>query len=172
MKHQLLLSFIAAIIVHALVLAPYKDLSRSSIGYAPEELIEVELLAKKKPTPPKKKIIKKKKSKPKPKKVIEPPKNEPEIIEDTEASESVEENQKPVYPRIAIRKNWEGTCHFLVEVLANGSIGEIKLVQSSGKKILDNAAIKAIKTWAFIPATKNGKAVRSWLKVPIEFKLQ
>ena len=96
MKYQLLISFILALIIHALVLIPFKDLSRTSLDYFPEELIEVELLSKKKPTPPKKKIIKKKKSKPKPKKVIKPPKNEPEIIEETDATEYDEDYELDV----------------------------------------------------------------------------
>lgn len=173
MNHQVKLSFLIALVIHFVLLFPYGNFSRLDFNAKAEELIEVELLAKRKPKPPPKKIIKKKRSKPKPKKVIEPPKNEPEIeeVDDTDA-DTYDSNKDPIYPKIAIRKGWQGTVIIMVEVLKDGSIGSIKLSKSSGKKILDKSALKAVATWKFYPATNNGKTVKSWLKVPVKFELK
>lgn len=173
MKHQVKLSFLFAVLIHFILLFPYGNFDRLDFKANAEELIEVELLAKRKPKPPPKKVIKKKRTKPKPKKVEEPPKDEPKVeeIDDTDAEE-YQGNKDPIYPKIAIRKGWQGTVILMVEVLKDGSIGSIKLSKSSGKSILDKAALKAVSTWRFYPATNNGKKVSSWLKVPVKFELQ
>ncbi|HEX2931804.1 MAG TPA: energy transducer TonB [Candidatus Binatia bacterium] len=42
---------------------------------------------------------------------------------------------------------------------------------SSGSEALDRAAAEAIKRWRFHPARYGDKAVESWLRIPIEFRL-
>jgi len=78
----------------------------------------------------------------------------------------------PEYPWKAKRNNWEGTVHLRAEVLPNGKIGEILILDSSGYEILDQAARKAIKTWRFKPALKNGTAVICYKEIPVRFQLE
>lgn len=80
-------------------------------------------------------------------------------------------NPKPVYPLIARRKGYEGTVMLNVYVLENGSVGEIGMDKSSTHKILDEAAIKAVNKWSFIPGKKNGTVSAGWVKIPIKFQL-
>ena len=81
-------------------------------------------------------------------------------------------NPVPSYPMVARRMGWQGKVVLNVEVLANGLPGQIKLQQSSGHDVLDNAAIKAVSGWRFVAARQNGQAVAKWFLVPIPFILR
>lgn len=79
---------------------------------------------------------------------------------------------EPNYPRQAVRRNLEGEVLLLVEVLPTGEIGRIDVRESSGHRILDNAAIEAVKAWKFEAALVEGRPVRSFVEVPILFELK
>lgn len=81
-------------------------------------------------------------------------------------------NKAPSYPHMARRMGLQGKVVLNVEVLANGSCGQINIAQSSGHAALDNNALSAVKTWHFIPATQAGKAINKWHQVPIIFSLK
>jgi protein TonB len=81
-------------------------------------------------------------------------------------------NPPPPYPMTARRMGWQGRVVLNVEVLASGLPGEIRLHQSSGHNVLDNAAIKAVSGWRFVPARQGGQAVTKWFLVPIPFILK
>ena len=62
------------------------------------------------------------------------------------------------YPRLAQRKNWQGTVTLGVLINTSGEIRDIVVASSSGFSILDDAAIQAmskIKTLNTLPFTKN-----------------
>jgi len=80
-------------------------------------------------------------------------------------------NPKPVYPQAARREGQEGKALLLVEVLSNGRVGKVKIEKSSGYKILDEAAVEAVRKWRFTPARKGKTPVTAWARVPIEFSL-
>lgn len=81
-------------------------------------------------------------------------------------------NPRPPYPMVARRMGFHGKVVLDVEVLAEGVAGDVKLHQSSGYDILDNAAIQTVKTWRFSPARRFGKAVTQRFFVPIRFSLE
>jgi protein TonB len=81
-------------------------------------------------------------------------------------------NPRPSYPRIAQREGWEGSVLLRVRVLPSGKPGNIAVQKSSGRKILDEAAIDAVTSWTFIPATQGGASIEGWVTVPIDFRLQ
>ena len=58
-------------------------------------------------------------------------------------------NPPPAYPSYAIRNNLEGTTLLEVQVDDEGIVGKVRLIRSSGHKILDEAAMRAVKTWRF-----------------------
>ena len=74
-------------------------------------------------------------------------------------------------PALAMRRGWEGTVLLRVHVLASGSPSEIQVQKSSGREALDQAAVKAVKRWSFVPAKRGDKAEDGWVSVPIDFKL-
>jgi len=81
-------------------------------------------------------------------------------------------NPLPAYPMVARRMGWQGRVVLNVEVLASGLPGQIKLHQSSGHDVLDNAAIKVVSTWRFVAARQGGQAVTKSFLVPIPFILK
>ena len=81
-------------------------------------------------------------------------------------------NPKPPYPRMAIRQQIQGTVTLLVRVLPDGSPGDIRIDQSSGNSLLDDSALKTVKSWRFVPARQGGLPVTAEVKVPIVFSLQ
>jgi len=79
----------------------------------------------------------------------------------------------PAYPRPAIQRNMQGTVMLRVHVDASGKPIEVSIEQSSGFRLLDEAALKHVKArWKFVPAQANGQAVEAWGLVPVEFVLE
>lgn len=78
----------------------------------------------------------------------------------------------PAYPAAEIRANHAGTVILRVEVLQNGHIGNVELVQSSGFARLDEAAIREARHWRMKPGTRDGVPVVMWKEVPITFQLK
>lgn len=80
-------------------------------------------------------------------------------------------NPIPFYPSYAKQKGIEGKVLLDVIVTKEGKALEVQIAKSSGSKMLDKAALKAVKNWRFIPARKAGKIVQANVSVPIEFKI-
>jgi protein TonB len=81
-------------------------------------------------------------------------------------------NTKPSYPKWARERRLQGTVLLKVLVKANGTVGELKIEKSSGVKALDSAALKAVSSWRFQPATQDGQAIDEWYDLPIEFGMK
>jgi len=82
------------------------------------------------------------------------------------------ENPLPHYPKVARRRGYEGQTLLRVEVLENGKVGQIEIAGSSSFEILDNAALKSVKGWIFVPGTQNGERIDQWVMVPVRFSLR
>ncbi len=82
------------------------------------------------------------------------------------------ENPKPLYPREAKKKGYEGEVLLRVEVLSSGRVGEIEVKRSSGHEALDRSALTAVKQWKFIPARKGETPVPAWVNIPVAFQLR
>lgn len=80
-------------------------------------------------------------------------------------------NPPPDYPTIAVRQGWQGTVLLRVRVLQSGTVESVEVVRSSGKKVLDEAAIHTVERWVFAPSTRGNAAIDGFATVPIEFKL-
>jgi len=88
------------------------------------------------------------------------------------ANMKVDRRVDPVYPAASRRAGEEGTGVFRVLVDANGRPQDVSVVTSTGHPRLDEAAITAIKKWAFSPAMQAGQAVQSYTRVQVKFELQ
>ena len=78
----------------------------------------------------------------------------------------------PRYPRIAKKSGWEGTVLVRVTVEKNGRASRVDVSRSSGHKVLDDAALKAIKRWTFRPARDGNIPIRSVVVIPLKFSLK
>lgn len=78
----------------------------------------------------------------------------------------------PAYPRDALMANAQGTVVLRVLVGEDGTPLEVSIEQSSGNRSLDNAArTQVLRRWKFQPATDNGRPVRAYGRIPVDFKL-
>ncbi|RYG10948.1 MAG: energy transducer TonB [Chitinophagaceae bacterium] len=101
--------------------------------------------------------------------IVEEPKAEP--VTGPSADANYLHNPAPVYPEQAQNMGWEGTVILNVYVFADGKVKDINVKQSSGRKILDEAAIQTVKRWSFVPARQGQTNVEAWVEVPIDFRL-
>jgi protein TonB len=80
-------------------------------------------------------------------------------------------NPAPEYPIASRRRREEGTVMLKVTVETNGAPSAISLAISSGYPLLDDAALDAVRHWAFDPARAGGVPVSSLVTVPVRFSL-
>ena len=79
-------------------------------------------------------------------------------------------NPAPRYPRLARERGWQGRVVLEVAVIGDGTVNHAEIDQSSGYRVLDQAALQVVRRWRFAvdqPRLPNGAVVR----VPITFKL-
>ncbi|WP_131989266.1 energy transducer TonB [Chthoniobacter flavus] len=76
---------------------------------------------------------------------------------------------KPPYPAEARAQRIEGVVMLLVAVDAEGRVTSASVSQGSGHAMLDRAALEAVHTWRFSPATQNGRPVSATVEIPIRF---
>ncbi|HBS60721.1 MAG TPA: hypothetical protein DEA44_15850 [Firmicutes bacterium] len=79
----------------------------------------------------------------------------------------------PVYPEEARRDGIRGSVGVKIEVLENGRPGEIEVQRSSGYDSLDEAALRAVRKWRFVPAQEadSGRAMRCFTTLTVVFRL-
>jgi len=83
----------------------------------------------------------------------------------------MESDRPPVYPETARRRGQQGRVLLQVDVSANGTAVGVTVAQSSGFASLDDAALRAVEQWRFVPATRGGAAVPAVAEVPVRFRL-
>lgn len=81
-------------------------------------------------------------------------------------------NPAPAYPANARRMGEEGKVLLRVQVTPEGNAETIEVQQSSGSPRLDDAALKAVRQWRFIPAKRGDTPIQSWVTVPLIFALE
>lgn len=80
-------------------------------------------------------------------------------------------NPAPAYPAPARRSGDQGTVMLKVLVSPEGAPVRVELDQSSGSRLLDGAALDAVKGWRFVPARRGERSIEDWVRVPIVFRL-
>jgi protein TonB len=101
-------------------------------------------------------------AKPEPEPVIEPPKFGVAYLN----------NPAPSYPPLSRRLGEEGRVLLRVLVSSKGDADTVDLEGSSGFSKLDEAAIKAVKKWRFVPAKRSNQAISAYVLVPVKFSLE
>lgn len=77
----------------------------------------------------------------------------------------------PSYPRISRRRGEEGTVSLSIQIHADGSAGNVTIIQSSGHRRLDKAAFEAARKTRFMPALEHDRAVESTTQLSFTFRL-
>ena len=117
---------------------------------------------------------------PSPPAVVQPPQVAaplPKALDDRRERELTDQYQQIIsakikryenYPPMAMRNKWEGTTVVQLRFSPEGKVMEISVVEKSGHKILDEAAVKMIDSASPLPPPPEG--VRT-VRVPIKFRL-
>ncbi|MAI29395.1 MAG: hypothetical protein CMP38_04215 [Rickettsiales bacterium] len=82
-----------------------------------------------------------------------------------------EKNPHPTYPLIARKKGWEGRVILQTDVDKKGNVKFVRILESSGFKVLDDISIETLKTWKFKPAKLGNKFVDDIVDIPVKFVL-
>jgi protein TonB len=90
----------------------------------------------------------------------------------TEAFPLYRENPAPAYPALARKRGYEGTVVLEVFIGRNGRVLDLKVHQSSGYAVLDEAALAGVKHWQFQPGKRGETPIDMWVRVPICFNLK
>ncbi len=88
------------------------------------------------------------------------------------AAPAYAENPIPAYPRVARRRGLEGEVWLRVRVSETGRVLHLEIHRSSGHRVLDDAAHKAVNRWRFRPALLGDVPVESEVLVPVRFQLK
>jgi protein TonB len=83
-----------------------------------------------------------------------------------------EDNPSPEYPHLARRRGWQGRVVLDVTVLVDGSVGDVRLSESSSHDLLDRVAMKTVRRWVFTPERRGGRAGTARIRVPVRCFLQ
>jgi periplasmic protein TonB len=81
-------------------------------------------------------------------------------------------NPPPHYPAASKKLNEQGTVIVRVLVSTDGAAADVQLGKSSDYERLDEAALKAVRHWRFVPGKRDGVAESMWFNVPIHFVLR
>jgi periplasmic protein TonB len=81
-------------------------------------------------------------------------------------------NPPPHYPRVARRRNYQGTVILDVRVTVDGRVAQVRIAESSGYAILDQSAVKSVQNWHFTPARRGGQLIEMWVQVPVRYELR
>ncbi len=77
----------------------------------------------------------------------------------------------PLYPPRARGQGVEGKVVVRCVVTAGGRVKEEKIIQANPAGYFEQAALKAVKKWTFVPATLNGEKVPVYVDIPLSFTL-
>jgi len=80
--------------------------------------------------------------------------------------------QEPAYPERARRAGAEGVVGVRITLAADGSVRQVELTQSSGSRLLDEAALEAARASSFAPASRNRSPVASEAVASYRFELR
>jgi protein TonB len=76
------------------------------------------------------------------------------------------------YPALLRSRGIEGTVQLRVQVASDGRAGAVELLQGSGFRLLDEAALAQARGCRFEPAREGHQAVDSWVEFAVRFALQ
>ncbi len=78
----------------------------------------------------------------------------------------------PSYPARALRQGESGTVLVQAHIGVDGVPTSVTVAKGSGSRLLDRAAVDAVRRWRFQPALQDGRPTVGTVNVPIEFKAQ
>jgi len=78
---------------------------------------------------------------------------------------------EPVYPYKARQRNIVGFVKVKMLVKADGTVGEVSILDAQPKGLFEAETLKVIPQWRFMPGKIDGQAVPSWVIKNVKFEL-
>lgn len=78
---------------------------------------------------------------------------------------------EPEYPRKAARAGREGWVKLAFVITPSGGVADVRIVESSPRRVFDRAAKRALEQWRFRPQRIDGRSMARQAVQVIEFKL-
>ncbi len=75
------------------------------------------------------------------------------------------------HPAALRERGIEGAVLLRVRVDVQGRAADVQLVAGSGWRLFDEAALQQVRACRFIPASRGGQAIDSWVEFPVRFAL-
>lgn len=77
----------------------------------------------------------------------------------------------PPYPYQARERGIEGVVQVRLLVNADGTVGQVQIVDARPKGMFEDAVMKSVPQWKFNPGKVEGKPVTSWVVTAVRFDL-
>ena len=105
---------------------------------------------------------------------VEPPQDAPSPSTPSvyTAATRCDDGGAPAYPQRELRFGREGKVLLLVTVRADGVVSEVTVKRPSRYTGFNSAAKKAVRSWRFAPATKDGEPVQSEFDLEVVFEIK
>lgn len=78
---------------------------------------------------------------------------------------------EPTYPFAARSRNLTGKIMVKVLVSPDGEVTKPSILEANPKGIFEECVLEAVRQWRFKPGYHHGRAVATWVVLPITFKL-
>jgi TonB family protein len=75
------------------------------------------------------------------------------------------------YPPMALRQRAEATILATALIDENGNVEDVRILRGDKRYGFEDAAVRAVRATKFTSPVKDGKRVKSWFPVPVNFKL-
>jgi periplasmic protein TonB len=84
---------------------------------------------------------------------------------------SITRRVQPTYPQMAARQRIESTILVTALVSESGDVIDVKILRGDKRFGFEEAALKAVRATKFSAPIKEGKRVKTWFPLPVQFKL-
>ena len=92
------------------------------------------------------------------------------VIAAPQEGPQMKKSVNPTYPEILKRAGIEGEVWIKAMINEKGIVETVEVFRTTNKDFND-ATIEAAKKWEFVPASKDGKAIRTEVTIPFKFRL-
>ncbi len=76
----------------------------------------------------------------------------------------------PVYPPMALRQHISTTVIVTALISENGDVNDVKILRGDDRFGFNEAAVRAVRATRFSAGLKDGKRVKTWFPIPVQFK--
>jgi TonB family protein len=92
-------------------------------------------------------------------------------INDLDSTPKRVSSTAPQYPIMALRQRVETTILVTALVSENGDVVDVKILRGDKRFGFEEAAVRAVRQTKFTAPVKDGKRVKTWFPLPVQFKL-